>query len=86
MQTRFYLRVAKTRYGLKVDASSKPKIEPLNTIVGYPNRKKYYPTVLIAFNLEIPDKEFDKARILLEAKVEETEPLIEIKRVEEGKK
>ena len=78
MKRRIYLRIAKHRTGFMVKADKLPIQEPLRAN----NNSEYRPTVLIALDLEIPDKEFDVARILLEAKIKETIPVVEIEQVE----
>lgn len=80
MKKRIYLRIAKYANGFMVKADKSPIQEPLRSS----NYTKYRPTVLIALDLDIPDKEFDAARILLEAKIKETKPCVEIKQVEPG--
>lgn len=80
MKKTIYLRVAKGgNKGYKVVASSKPIY---NTLKGSSYSSKAYPTVLIALDLEIPDSEFESTKILLEAKIKETTPAVEIKQVE----
>ncbi len=83
MKTRVYLRIAKSPRGPKFVIGHKPNFESLSNNTSHPI---YYPTVLVALDLEIPDNEFEKARILLEAKIKETKPAVEIKQVEEIKK
>ena len=78
MKKRIYLRIAKYSTGFMVKADKSPKQEPLRSS----SYSKHQPTVLIALDLEIPDKEFDAARILLKAKIKETKPCVEIKQVE----
>jgi len=78
MKTRVYLRIARTNKGSKVVASMRPNFEALEP-GGY---GASYATVQIALDLDIPDKEFDKARILLEAKIKSSEPSDEIKQVQ----
>lgn len=79
MKKRIYLRVAKCKTGLSVRAENSPNYHPIKF-------KVFHPTVLIALDLDIPDKEFDAARILLEAKIQETEPAVEIKQIVEEHK
>lgn len=80
MKTRIYLRVAKMKRSYKAVASEKPKFEAL-TSGQY--TKKYFPTVSLALDLEIPDSEFEASRILLEAKIKDTKPAVELKQVED---
>ena len=61
-----------------VKSENKPNYSPIKF-------GEYLPTVLVALDLEIPDKEFDAARILLEAKIQGTEPAVEVKQVIEEK-
>ena len=82
MKTRVYLRIAKSPRGPKFVIGHKPNFESLSSSISHPI---YYPTVLIALDLEIPDNEFEKSRILLEAKIKETKPAVEIKQIEEIK-
>ncbi len=77
MKKRIYIRVAKHNTGFMVKADKKPKREPLRAS----DYAEYRPTVLIALDLDIPDKEFDAARILLEAKIQETIPAVDIGQV-----
>lgn len=81
MKTRIYLRVAKTGKRPKVSATLIAIREPLNN--GTYN-KVYYPTVLVALDLDIPDNEFDAVRILLEAKIKEVKPAVGIKQIFEN--
>lgn len=83
MKTRIYLRVAKTEKKPKVAATLFPTNESLTN--GSKYNLKYYPTVLVALDLDIPDKEFDTVRILLDAKIKEVKPAVEIKQVIEEK-
>lgn len=76
MRARVYLRIAKCRKGFIVRANQSPNPHPIKF-------GEYRPTVSIALDLDIPDKEFDAARILLEAKIKETKPAVEIKQVME---
>ena len=80
MKKRIYLRVAKNKSGLSVRSESMPNYHPLRI------KREFLPTVLIALELDIPDKEFDAARILLEAKIKETIPAVEIEQVMGEKK
>lgn len=81
MKTRIYLRIAKKGSRIKAKADLKANRAPLNN--GYANPyKEYYPTVLVALDIEIPDSEFAASRILLDAKIKETTPCVEIKQVE----
>ncbi len=87
MKARIYLRIGRypnsTKF--KVDASRTPNHNTLSTGTGnYNNTKKPLSTVLIALDLNIPDKEFDAVRIHLEADITHTEPAVEIRQVEEG--
>ena len=74
MRKRIYLRVAKCKTGMSVKVENNPNHQAIRI-------KNYLPTILIALDLEIPDKEFDAARILLEAKIKETIPAVEIEQV-----
>lgn len=80
MKARLYVRIAKNGSRVKVQASTRPSFEPLE-------RSNYgheaIPTVQFALDVDIPDKEFDAARIRLEAKIKETTPCVSIKQVEE---
>jgi len=79
MRKRIYLRISNYGKG-KVIAGLRPNYEPLSN--GYPPADRvYYPTVMVALDLDIPEKEFDVARILLQAKISETKPAVEIKQV-----
>ena len=75
MKGKIYLRIAKLKKGFLVRADKTPNHQPIKF-------GEYRPTVLIALDLDIPDKEFEASRILLEAKIQETEPAVEIKQVE----
>lgn len=62
MKTTLYIRVAKTKKGNKVAATSKPSVEPLSgteSTRGY--AKVFLPTVAFAISVEIPDSLFNKA-------------------------
>jgi len=69
---RIYLRI--TQRGL-VKASTKPNYYSL------PDDKysKPQPTLLFAIDLDIDEKEFESTRILLEAKINNPKPAIEIR-------
>ncbi len=75
MKARIYLRFAKCKEGFLVRVDKSPNLNPVR-------HGGYKPTVSIALDLDIPDKEFDSTRILLEAKIKETIPAVEIKQVE----
>ena len=79
MKKRIYLRLTNKGKG-KVVASTKPIFKSLDS---GPGHTKYYPTVFIALDLDIPDKEFTAARIQLEAKITSTEPAVELRQVED---
>jgi len=81
MKQRIYLRVAKTNKTPKVSASLKPNFTPIDN---GRYMKKHYPTVLIGLDIDIPDSEFESTRILLDAKIKETTPCVEIKQIESG--
>ncbi len=78
MKKRIYLRVGKCKTGLSVRVENNPNYHPIKL-------GEYLPTIIIALDLDIPDKEFDAARILLEAKIKETKPAVEIEQVVEEK-
>lgn len=78
MKQRIYLRIAKTNKTVKVVASLKPSFAPIE---GSKYLKTHYPTVLVGIDLEIPDSEFEASRILLDAKIKETKPCVEIKQI-----
>jgi len=79
MKQKIYLRIGKGKKGMLVSAHKKPNYEPHNN--GYHYQRKHFPTVLIALEINIPDKEFEASRILLEANIEKTTPAVEIKQV-----
>lgn len=76
MKTRAYIRIGKARMGTRFAISNKANFEPLYT--GSGNYRTYVPTVSIALDIDIPDKEFDATKILLDAKIKTTTPCIEI--------
>ena len=80
MKDRIYLRVAKDGGKFKSAASSKPLKEPL--FKGSGHNKRYLPTVLIALDMKIADREFDDARIELNISIDRAEPAIEVRQVE----
>lgn len=80
MKQRIYLRIGKTERKYKVDATTRPSYESL-TMGSSTYTKKYIPTVMIALDIDIPDNEFSAARILLETKIKESKPAVEIKQV-----
>ena len=79
MKTKIYLRIAQKKNGIIVKANAKPNYESLDNGSSY--SRKYYPTVMVALELDIPDKEFSASRIQLEAKKAQTTPAVEIKQV-----
>jgi len=80
MKDRVYLRVAKNGSKFKTAASSKPIKEPL--FKGSYHNKEYLPTVLVALDMDINDREFDDARIELNITINRAEPAIEVRQVE----
>jgi len=82
MKARIYLRVAKAKSGFKSSVSLKPNFEPISSGSGY--TKKWYPTVMMALELDIPDSEFNASRILLEAKIKDAKPCVELRQVTES--
>jgi len=80
MKTRVYLRIGQSEGGkVKFAVSSNPNNESLS--IGSYNSKRYVPTVLIALDLTIDDREFNQPRIFLEADIQHTEPAAEIRQV-----
>ena len=86
MLARIYLRIGKYPDSpkFKVDASRTPNHNTLTASTTYNNKGKPIPTVLIALDLNIPDKEFDAIRIHLTADITHTEPAVEIRQVDDG--
>lgn len=81
MKQRIYLRVGKVGTGkVKIDATIKPNYESL--FVGSTYSKRYISTVTVALDIDIPDKEFEATRILLESKIQETIPAVHINQVQ----
>ena len=77
MKTRVYMKLAKTKRGhIMVWAGSRPNYTALRSS-GYYD-KKAYPTVLFALDITIPDSEFTSAARLLEVKLKEAKPAVEI--------
>lgn len=76
MRQKFYLRVAKTRRGLKASISLKPNHAAMDTGGGYGNT--YHPTVHFPIMLDIPDEAFVSAKKALELKITNAESAIEI--------
>jgi hypothetical protein len=75
--TRVYLRIGKKSVGsCKVDASTKPNYQTLM------HGREYLPTVLVALDLNIPDEEFDAARIKLDINITHTQPAVEVRQVQ----
>ena len=81
MKARIYIKIANGRKGVRVSASEKVDREPF--LASTHNSTYYLPTVLFALDLDIPDKEFEASRILLNAKIEETIPAVEVKQVKQ---
>jgi hypothetical protein len=67
---RVYLRISN---GGRVIASPKPNWKPMRTSNGI-----YLPTIQIALDLKIDEKEFDGARILLEQNIERSQPAVNV--------
>lgn len=80
MRGRIYLRIGKVGSRFRVDAGTKPKYDSLYTGTGNYN-KQPIPTVLVALDLDIDDREFDAIRVLLETRIEHPEPAIHIRQV-----
>lgn len=72
------MRVADAQRSVRVEASHKRKLIPLGN--GY---SKYYPTVCIALNLEIPDELFKNANAEMNLKIEKARTATEIKVLED---
>lgn len=75
---RIYLRVSEKGH---VDAGKRPNLHPL-PIAKY---QKPLPTVLIALDLDIPKEQFEATRILLDKKIEQSKPAVEISEVAHDK-
>jgi hypothetical protein len=76
-----YIRIAKRSFrwssqGFKVDVSNKKLNTPL--MASYSN-KTPLPTLQFKINVEIDDKEFDEVKKVLDLKLENLEPAIELK-------
>ncbi len=81
MKQRIYLRIGKTGQGkYKVIANTKSNNAPIDN--GSKHGRRFYPTVSIALDIKIPDSEFENTRILLDAKIEETKPCVEIEQIQ----
>ena len=76
MKYRVYLRISKK--GL-VRASTRPNYQALPGN----DYSKPQPTVSIALDLDIDDKEFEATRILLEKKIANLKPAVEVKEATE---
>jgi len=61
MIAKIYLRIAKTKKGIKVAASPRPNESPLFS--DYP--RKYFPTVSFGIKFDIPDELFSRASTLI---------------------
>jgi hypothetical protein len=78
MKTRIYLRIAKNNSKIKVAISTRPNYESLGN--GYKGKYyKAYPTLLIALDINIDDKEFLSTNKLLDLKITSIKSAIEIK-------
>ena len=81
MKFRVYLRVAKTsktskgKQYFRTSSHSRPNYSALFK-EGYQS-KQYYPTVLIALDLDIPDKAFQATEVALKLTEGQIEPAIE---------
>jgi len=64
-----------------VTAGKRPKFKPLPDN----SYSKPRPTILIALDLDIPKEQFEATRILLEKKIEKSQPAIEITEMNEEK-
>jgi hypothetical protein len=64
MKVKTHLRIAKTRKGARVEASSRPNYKPLITNAGYRN-ERVLPTAAFAVVLDIPDELFERAETVL---------------------
>ena len=80
MKKRIYLKIGRNGSSIKVKAMLKPNYEPLFKGTKH-YQPKYLSTVVIALDIDIDDKEFDSARILLEARIESAEPAVEIHQI-----
>lgn len=77
MKQRIYLQIAKDGSKVKVECSLKPKFKSLLKVYS----KIPLPTIQIALDLDIADKEFDKSRVVLALTVKSSEPCVNIKQV-----
>ena len=75
MKQRIYLRIAKDGDKAKVDCSLNPYYDALT------KGMRSLPTIQIALDLDIADKEFDKSRVVLALTVKSSEPCVNIKQV-----
>lgn len=76
MKEKVYLRIAKTKKGYRYAVDKKKNHKPFDN--GYAD-KTYFPTIIVALNLEIPDNFFDKASAELDLKIEDLETATDIK-------
>lgn len=81
MKRKIYLRISNQTN--KMDVSKIRKYDALNDGAGQYARKKYYPTICIKLNLDIPDDVFEKANAELDFNIKAAESCVEIK-VNEG--
>lgn len=80
MKKKIYLRIADPKISSMVQASNKKNLHPLANCDSYGSKyKKYYPTVLICLNVEIPDALFKEAQVELDVNVEKAKAAAEIK-------
>lgn len=64
-KVRAYIRVAKSGYKMKIDASTKSTEDPIFKPAQYNRSKEALPTVGFAVDFEIPDQLFSRASVLV---------------------
>lgn len=73
MKDTIYLKIAKARKGYKYSVGTKKNLAPLHNAPYRSDKKKYYPTVVVALNLDVPDTHFRQAQAELDLFIKDPE-------------
>lgn len=77
MKDKIYLRIAKTTQGYKYKVDKKKNLAPLDN--AYTWKRQFFPTLVVALNLEIADTNFRQADAELDLKINDPEMCTDIK-------
>lgn len=65
MKIPIYIKIAKTKKGVKVEASEKPSNNPIIGKSGYRQSNIYHPTIFFGIEIDLPENAFDHAKKII---------------------